>query len=181
MNVAGWPAERLKAKWGDGRRKLGVKSLKTWIWKSNFKTGEPRKLHTNRWNGEVSKEKAVCGMMGQRLPREPLTLSVQDQRVPFPTKSSPLPCTWLCSGSGWSFCYKNCFTPEPPCRHAVSPRRSWEQASFVEGEFEPCLSNVFICAHHEFLWKWVFHQHLLFVYSLFWSRFCSVPNSQTAS
>lgn len=52
MSVACWPAERLKAKWADGKKNLGVKSLKTWIWKSNFKIGKPRKLHTNRYGNK---------------------------------------------------------------------------------------------------------------------------------
>lgn len=43
--------------------KLEVRSLKAWLWKNNLKTGKPKELHTNRGNGEVSKEKAVCGMM----------------------------------------------------------------------------------------------------------------------
>lgn len=122
-----------------GKKKLGVKSLKTWIWKSNFKTGKPRKLHTGVvTNDEISKEKVVCGMMRQKLPREPLTLWVQDWGIPFPTESSPLPCTWLRSGSGWSFCYKNCFTPEPLFGHAVRG---------VTGEVENCREN------RQALWK----------------------------
>jgi len=31
MSVVGWTTERLKVKWGGGKRKLGVKSLKIWI------------------------------------------------------------------------------------------------------------------------------------------------------
>lgn len=57
----------------------------------SFKTGKPRQLHTNRWNGEVSKEKAVCCVMGQRLPRELLALWVQDQGYDFQQSLHPFP------------------------------------------------------------------------------------------
>ena len=39
--------------------------------------------------------------------------------LPFPAEPLPLPCTWLCSGSGLGLVLQDCFMPEPPCGCAV--------------------------------------------------------------